>query len=353
MKAFNTNLLGLTLLGLTLSACSHMGPYETVDVVNEQASAKSEFNLIPFGSPRLLNAREYEGADCALECIVAGTGDYFVKTDTKIAQGDGNGGGEGGPGGEGGHEDGHDEVGITDTHEEGEGGHDGEEGEGGGVKKEIVYRAYNTVSEFIVEVDYNILSESGHPNPKTSITITINGDVAEFHEISKGTTVSHSFPLGEDWEACDLMEFSVESHGGGPKVSWIDETYSLFDICCAPASLSYQTEDNLNIKFFYNSSELLQDAVVQFNFPQILPLGENGSYTAPDGKVYSVNTKGRSSVLTWIGKVRCGPGRTSFRFSVLPDCNASGKALIWTDASVNGVSVKNKMTPNIVATCNQ
>ncbi|TFV95924.1 hypothetical protein E4S40_06790 [Algoriphagus kandeliae] len=345
MKAFNTNLWWLAVLGLTLGACSYMGPYETVDMINEQASAKSEFNLIPIGSQRLLNAREYEGADCASDCIVAGTGEYFVKTDSKIAEGDGTGGGGGDHGG-------HHEVGTTDTHEEGGGGHDGEEGEGGGVKKEIVYRAYNTASEFIVEVDYNILAESGHPNPKTTIKISINGDLAEFNEVSKGSTVSHSFPLGDDWEACDMMEFSVESHGGGPKVSWVDETYYLFDICCAPASLSYQTEDNLNIKFFYNSSEPLEDAVVQFTFPQIMPLGENGTYTAPDGKVYDVNSKGKSSVLTWIGDVRCGPGRTSFQFSVLPDCKASGKAVIWTSATVNGVDVKNKMTPNIVAGCN-
>lgn len=347
MKTFSINLMGLALIGLALSACSQMGTYETVDLVNEQATtATAGFNLSPFGSPGLKVAREYDTADCTLECIVAGSGEYFVKTDTKIAQGEG-GGGDGED-----HEDGHDheETANAVTQEE-EGGHDGEDGEGGGVKKEITYRAYNTESEFIVEVDYIILAASGHPNPKTSIKININGEVKEFKEISNGTTVSHSVPLGEDWEACDQMKFSVESKGGGPKVSWIDEFYSLFDICCAPARLSYQTSDGLTIKFYYNSSEPLKNAVVRFTFPQIMPLGADGSYTAPDGKVYTVRKNGKSSVLTWIGDVRCGPGRTSFRFAMQPDCNPSGKALIWTDASVNGLSVKNNLTPNLVANC--
>ena len=348
MKTFNTNLLGLALMGLTLSACSQMATYETADLMQDDQAAveKMGFNLIPFGSSRLLSAREYDGADCTLDCIVAGSGEFFVKTDTKIAQG------EGGGGGEGGHEDGHDEGVTTESHDGGEdeGGHDGGEG-GGGVKKEITYRAYNTESEFVVEVDYNILAESGHPNPKTTIKITINGDLKEFKEISKGSTVTHAIPLGEDWEACDLMEFSIESKGGGPKVSWIEEAYHLFDVCCAAASFSYQTSDNKNIRFFYNFSEPLKDPVVKFTFPQIVNMGVYGSYTAPDGKVYSVSKNGKNVVFTWIGDVRCGPGRTSFRFTVQPACNASGKAMVWTDASVNGLSVKNNMTPNIVATC--
>lgn len=336
MKTIHTNLLGLTLVGLILGACSQLGTYETVDLNNEQASAANKvgFTLMPFGSPGLLNAREYEGADCLLDCIVAGSGVYFVKTDSKIAEGDGSG--EGGGGHDGG--DGHEEVGTTESHDGGEEG-------GGGVKKQIVYRAYNTETEFVVEADYIILAESGHPNPKTSIKIKINEDVKVFTEIAKGSTVRHSVPLREDWEACDVMTFTIESKGGGPKITWEDEFYSLFDICCAPASLSYQTEDNLNIKFYYNSSEPLKNAVVKFTFPQIVNMGVNGSYTAPDGKVYSVSKNG--TVYTWVGDVRCGPGRTSFRFAVEPDCKG-GKALIWTDASVNGMIVKTNLTPNIV-----
>lgn len=67
MRTFKTNLLGMALAGLILSACSQTGMYETADLMNEQAEAsKSGFRLDPFGmSGENTMAVAFPAVDCS------------------------------------------------------------------------------------------------------------------------------------------------------------------------------------------------------------------------------------------------------------------------------------------------
>lgn len=78
MKTFKTNLLGMALAGLILSACSQTGMYETADLMNEQAEAsKSGFRLDPFGVGNE-NAMELTGgSDFNINCITSTSGSVY------------------------------------------------------------------------------------------------------------------------------------------------------------------------------------------------------------------------------------------------------------------------------------
>lgn len=125
---------------------------------------------------------------------------------------------------------------------------------------------------------------------------------------------------------------------------------------CDEESFSYNANvvntDLVNIVFTYDASEALENAEVKFTFPQIQDASVDGEYIAPDEKKYSVNNDGNNTVFTWVGNIGCTDDTAvTFEFEVSADCNASGKAQIWTDAKVNGESVKNDDTPNIKFSC--
>lgn len=299
---------------MILGACSQTATFEEADLMNEQAVEKAGFKLNPFGANGFENARAYDEADCSIDCIEPGSEDYFIKTAT-----------------------------LT--------------GSSGPNTKEVTYRAYNTETDFVVEVDYKKLS--GNSSAASDITITIEGDVLLFEDVTFGSTVSHNIPLPDGWMACDEVDFSVLQEGLGNPIEW-NETYSLFEVCsnCDDESFSYEAtvagDDLVNIIFSYDAAEALQNAEVKFTFPQIknLPLNEDGKYEAPDEKEYSLNNSGNQTVLTWTGNIGCtNLTATTFEFEVMADCNASGKAQIWTSASVNGEEIKNENTPNIRFWC--
>ncbi|WP_092824029.1 hypothetical protein [Algoriphagus faecimaris] len=198
-KTFTSSFLGLVISGLLLGACSQMASYENEDLQLEQAKVDKDggFVLTPLGGGE--NFREYDEADCSIDCIVPGSEDYFVKSGTAT------------------------------------------ESSGGGNNintKEVTYRAYNTETDFVVEVDYNKLS--GNFNAKADITIAIDGDLLLIEEVPFGSTVSHSIPLPDGWMACDVVDFYVIQEGGGNGIAWI-ETYSLFEVCSVECVIVKET----------------------------------------------------------------------------------------------------------------
>jgi hypothetical protein len=95
--------------------------------------------------------------------------------------------------------------------------------------KSVSYSAYNTETDFVVEVTYAITA-GPPPNAKATITIDIAGNIMEFTEVSSGSTVSHTVPLADGWAGCDEVAFSVVQEGLGTPISF-SESYDLFPVC--------------------------------------------------------------------------------------------------------------------------
>lgn len=120
--------------------------------------------------------------------------------------------------------------------------------------------------------------------------------------------------------------------------------------CGCEESFSYETSDNLNVVFTYTSEENLEDAIVKFTCPHVLP--EYGFFVN-DGKFYTVNNNGNITVLTWTGDIAACQ-TISFDLTFNPDCTKQNKGNgginIWTDFTVNGES-KKTVTPPAEADC--
>lgn len=213
--------------------------------------------------------------------------------------------------------------------------------------KEVSYEAYNTETEFIVNVTYDVIS--GNSNAKADITITINGNALLIEDVEKGNTVSHSIALPENWEACDEMPFSILQEGLGSPISF-DASYALVAVCPegCEESFSYEKNEDNSYTFTYISAEDLNAAEVKFTSPHIV------GFEALDGKVYDVNPgngKGSPTVLTWTGDIEACTEIT-FTLAFEADCeqNNAGFANIFTDFKVNEVSKKGD-NPNIQFEC--
>jgi hypothetical protein len=94
--------------------------------------------------------------------------------------------------------------------------------------KSVSYSAYNTETDFVVEVTYDITA--GKAKAKSTITIDIDGNEVVYEEASSGSTVSHTIPLAEGWAGCDQVAFSVEQEGLGTPITF-SESYSLIPVC--------------------------------------------------------------------------------------------------------------------------
>ncbi|MGM0943578.1 MAG: hypothetical protein ACQEW9_00255 [Bacteroidota bacterium] len=94
--------------------------------------------------------------------------------------------------------------------------------------KSVNYSAYNTETDFVVEVTYSITA--GPAKAKATITIDIDGNEVEYTEVGSGSTVSHTVPLAEDWAGCDQVAFSVVQEGLGTPITF-SENYSLIPVC--------------------------------------------------------------------------------------------------------------------------
>ena len=244
--------------------------------------------------------------DCYNQCIKAGSGDYFYKTDTKtISWG-------------------------KDKN-----------------TKVVDLKYYNTETHFVIEF------KSTH-SPQN---LYIDGNFVLEYNGSENTWITHSIPLNDEWEACDLVEHLVRIEGQGNPVNF-DIEYNLIGLCtdCNDANFSYDTRDNLEIIFSYNH-DVEAELTISFTFPQVqdVELNSDGKYVGEDGKLYDVNNSGNQTVLTWTGVVGClAVNAETFHFIHTADCGKAsndGKANIWTDAkiiAVNGVAlVDDELTQEI------
>ncbi|WMI69997.1 hypothetical protein [Mangrovimonas sp. YM274] len=257
--------------------------------------------------------------DCETSCIVAGSGDYFVMAD-------------------------------SDFHEQGNGN--------GYKKKEVSYEAYNTETQFIIDVYYQYI---GNANFNSSIeveitNVNINGEPQVVNispviqdNLEGGEIVSLIYNLPMDWEACDEISFSIKQEGLSDDLT-LDATYSLIGICPCEESFSYEAIGENSYLFTYSSVDALEDAVVQFTCPHIV------DFTPLDDKEYSVNPgngQGSPTVLTWVGDLEaCAETTFAIVFDADCDQNNANFANIFTDFKVNGDSKKGDVS-NIKFDCTE
>ena len=256
--------------------------------------------------------------DCDEACIVAGSGEYYVKSDSKSE--------------------------INGSNE-----------------KKITYYAYNTETEFFVKVKYENTNAV-----KANITIDIKGHTSTtVNNVEDGDIVSLSILLAEEfpdgWQKCEEIKFSINatfnnSSGRGPSqndIDFVDEIYSLIPVCPSTCDerFSYEQNQDGSYTFTYISSEDLDGAEVKFTCPHI------SSFEALDDKKneYEVNpgnSHGSPTVLTWTGDIQACTEIT-FTLAFEADCaqTNSGKANLFTDFKVNGESKKGD-NENIVFQCN-
>ncbi len=94
--------------------------------------------------------------------------------------------------------------------------------------KSVSYTAYNTETDFVVEVTYVIIA--GPSNAEATILIDIDGNELAYTGVSSGSTVSHTVPLSQDWAGCDEIAFSIIQEGLGVPIAF-SESYSLIPVC--------------------------------------------------------------------------------------------------------------------------
>ncbi|MEN2283279.1 hypothetical protein AAGF08_14130 [Algoriphagus sp. SE2] len=94
--------------------------------------------------------------------------------------------------------------------------------------KSVSYSAYNTETDFVVEVTYAIIA--GSAKAKATIVVVIDGNEVVYEDVSSGSTVSHTVPLAEGWAGCDQVAFSVVQKGLGKPITF-SENYDLIPVC--------------------------------------------------------------------------------------------------------------------------
>ncbi|RAI84855.1 Lcl C-terminal domain-containing protein, partial [Algoriphagus yeomjeoni] len=94
--------------------------------------------------------------------------------------------------------------------------------------KSVSYYAYNTETDFVVDVTYAITS--GPATANATIAIDIDGNEVVLEDVNSGSTVSHTVPLTEGWAGCDQVAFSVVQEGLGAPITF-SESYSLIPVC--------------------------------------------------------------------------------------------------------------------------
>ncbi|MDX5340592.1 MAG: hypothetical protein LPK25_16315 [Cyclobacteriaceae bacterium] len=292
MKTFKTNLLGLALAGLILGACSQTATFEDADLMNEQAVAKAGFKLDPFGIGNE-NARTYAATDCEDFCIDPENPEYSVQTST-----------------------------ISNN--------------SGPQIRVFTYSVYNTLTGFQLDWSYAstnsagrklriTVSGAGFASPKTYTSSQLNGGP---------TSGSNTFAFDASWAACGVVTVVAEMLDGedvlvsGP----ITTNYSLIGECVVGCdeSFSYVDNEDGTYTFTYIPSEDIEDALLEFTFPQ----------SALDGDPLQGWSYAGQTMQTTMDLEACETYTWTVSLSCKPLNNPQNK---WTDFKVNDVSKKGSL----------
>lgn len=321
-KTFTSSFLGLVISGLLLASCSQLATYENEDLILEQTSAdKAGFKLSPFGSnggnenAALTNCNNcIEEPQIAMHDVTKSTGNPSNPTITK-----------------------HGDLSVWNTKTD-----------------LIVTFSFNgtdgadQITQTINGTIYSWSKDGAKDAAFTEVVLTANGKIRSY-KITQA--------LGEKTK-CTPYSINFSSNGGPGGSLAKSAVYNIYEYCqnCDEETFTYSAAvtgtDQVNVVFTYDAIEALTNAEVKFTFPQIKNISQDGVYLAPDGKSYTVNNNGNNTVFTWRGNIGCSDETAvTFEFEVMAECNSSGKAQVWTSASINGNEIKNDQTPNIRFNC--
>ncbi|MDP3915407.1 MAG: hypothetical protein Q8R96_16900 [Bacteroidota bacterium] len=247
------------------------------------------------------------------------------------------------------------------------------DGTGGGsyLKFETSYNMISLCTTTSINVDNELPVCIGTPASVTG-TVTagsndINGGTLQIQEligtnwttvasvnVAPGTnTVTYSYNTTVATQTFHAYFDGVNSNGKQSESLGATVTTK---VCTPPTSsctesFSYVTTDNKKtVVFTYVSAIALENASVKFTCPHIT--GWSSSATLVPNNVNNPTN------LTWTGNIEaCIP--ISWTITFTPDCdqnkgnsqNTPSFANVWTDFEVDGVSIKNENTPNIVYNC--
>lgn len=293
MKNFTKNLLGMALAGLILSACSQMATFEDADLMNEQAVAKTGFNLNPYNVGGNENAAILAGGgNCQIDCIDANSGDEFAATassQTVLW---------GGP-------------------------------QQNNNSKTLSVKVWNTLTT--IEYRFTITTNANSAG-NLQYFDEITNDWINIGALSKTQALAVSRPLPQNWSACDVITEQWRQTGGGSPAELGDVSYSLISECttCTRESFNYVSNGNGSFTFTYIPFENISDAELVFTFAQGIVLsGLEGWATNGSTRQKTMNLE------------KCKP----YSWTITLDCKSNpGAQNLWTDFKVNDVSKKGSLS---------
>ena len=187
--------------------------------------------------------------------------------------------------------------------------------------KSVSYSAYNTETDFLVEVTYAITA--GPAKAKATITIAIDGNEVEYTEVNSGSTVSHTVPLAEGWAGCDEVTFSVVQEGLGTPITF-SESYALIPVCA---------EESLEIGDAYQGGKIAY--ILQPGDPGYVENETHGIIAAPEDQSTGVQWWNGSFTTTGATGTALGTGQANTIAIVNDQGLGSHAASLCNDLVIN------------------
>lgn len=196
----------------------------------------------------------------------------------------------------------------------------------GSNSKTIVYKVYNTETDFVVELSYSRTPANSGAGSTLKVTV---GEEHESKTIINGNSATYTFPLADNWKGCDEVLWSLEETAGDGALLSFSGDYGLIGICggvCAE-SFSYKANGNDTYTFTYVSAKKINNALLELTFPQGVVI------SAPEG--WKMPGQSQTSVVRQINKNFEECEVFTFTFGLVHSTNGNGP--LWTDFKVNDV----------------